>query len=995
MRLLFFLTLLLGAVLPAGSQTLNFVNYTTKDGLLSDEVYNMYQDKAGYLWVFSKFGPVRYNGKKFEPYLKNLTLRESFIYCIYENKSGQTWVANSNATVYEIRNDSAFVMPGTQEISRVLRARSNEILKLYQDDSLNFYITGKGPCYQLRPNSDGTYQQRNLSFSFVEDTVLYSINEVGDAVMVYSNRKSIDGLKFINKGATRHYTRIHPKQGPPRIFRNPFYNLNLISPYDVIRGCRKVGDSYYFLYANAFWKFDRNNILSYTTFKTIVTNFTSDNKGYFWVGTVNDGIYKLDSDGKILAHYLEGLTISDLLFDHLGGLWVSSQGKGLFYCSNTQETAFLLPHPLGQSITCLKLIDSTVYVGNAKGEVFTTRSGDLVQVKRANGFGVKDIAKSDSRILLADYTGNIRDFSSGEKLAHDFNVNFIYSKLLKNGDTLVGLTRQSVNYAWQNQLRSVNHYKKKLLTAEIFRNQLWLGTSEGIYLSDLSQVKENRLHDQTLVADTVRSLQRPQPENYSDSEAVAAMHVRGNQLWASTEGNGLFCFLPHQVIHYTKTTGLPDNIVNHFYCWENTYLLSTNSGLYLCNTWSPKNGFGDWTRISSHTILKAILFKDLIYAVSSHGLIVLDRRSLDSQTDRYFINLKAVKANFAEIPTSALGRVKSSVRNLEFEFDVIDFQGKNPFIDFVLTGSVNDSVHTQNNSYRMAQLVPGEYTLRVSTGDSGSSQSTLVIPFFIEPAFWQTTIFKVASVIFMLGLLVFGFWLILRRNKRRQQVKLKNEQLILEYKLIALKAQVNPHFMSNCLSAIQNMVLESDREKATYYLAEFGLLMRRILEHSSKQTISLAEELELLALYIELERLRFDNKFSYHVHVSKNIDPKIYQVPPLILNPIVENAIWHGLLPVHQKRDARLTLDASIENGKLVIVIDDNGVGYKNTSAGIGNHRAGSFGLSITEQRISNWNYLQQGDLASFSIKNLREVNPNWVGTRVSIELPIVYTWEK
>src|SRR5687768_2306975 len=120
-----FILLLLVAKLH--SQTLEFKNYTTKEGLIADETYDMYQDRQGYIWVFSKYGTVKYNGSEFIPVLKNLPVKESFIYSLYENAAGRKWVANSNARIYEVRNDSAFIVGGIDSVSKALRNSVSEI----------------------------------------------------------------------------------------------------------------------------------------------------------------------------------------------------------------------------------------------------------------------------------------------------------------------------------------------------------------------------------------------------------------------------------------------------------------------------------------------------------------------------------------------------------------------------------------------------------------------------------------------------------------------------------------------------------------------------------------------------------------------------------------------------------------------------------------------------------------------------------------------------
>ncbi len=974
------------------SQTLNFENFTTKDGLLSDELFNMHQDRSGYLWVFTKYGALKFNGKNFVPVLTNLPVQESFIYCIYENAKGQKWVANSNANIYEIKNDSAFLLPGLESISKTLKSRANEITQLYQDDSLNFYLTGNGPCYKLK-KSGKSYEPMICTASFGEDSVLYSLNDFRNTVLVFNNRPAIDAKKYIDKRQTLTYTRVNRTGDSSSIIENRFYRIPLITSFGGIRNCKKVGDQYYFVYSNGLWKIDRENKLSYTRLKSNLTNFTVDHYGCFWIGSVNNGLYQVNPSGRIINHFLDGLTVSDVLFDHQGGLWISTQGSGLFYCSNLQETSFVNHFSFGQIISCLKILDGALYVSNVKGELVKIEKNRSVKIKLANGLAVRDLVEFQGKIVFADNGGNVKELIKARTIVKDDKRNHNYSNLLTVNDTLLCLTRSSINYVVANRLRCIRYCKKKILAAEVFDGKLWLGTDDGFYFGSEGYETGGKYHNGFLLADTFSDLKNVDAIHALNGVSVPAVFKKGNHLWFSTQGKGLYCYQGDDSLKfYNKDNGLPENIINHFFCTDSIYLLSTNSGLYLSRSWSFEKGFDTWKKICYQAVSKALLFKNTIYAVSSKGLITLNFSNLGVRTDKYFVNLKSVRVDFKDVLPMSFHDVKSTDKSLEFDFDLINFNGIQPDLRYVLSGEQTDSVQTQNTNFRLTQLSPGEYTLRVYPAHEGGESVAVLIPFYVQPAFWQTLSFKILLVVFIVLLVALTIWLIIRRNRKRQEIRLKNEQLLLEYKLIALKAQVNPHFMSNCLSAIQDMVMGNNRDKATYYIAEFGLLMRQILEYSSRQTIRLSEELELLGLYVELEQLRFDHKFKYILRVAEGLNPKEIQVPPLIMNPIVENAIWHGLMPVKEERDAVLRVTVEQEAEKIVLIIEDNGKGFTlSAKEAIGNLEGGSYGMQITEQRISNWNYLMSGELASIFYENLAQSGDGATGTRVKIYLPNVH----
>ena len=222
-----------------------------------------------------------------------------------------------------------------------------------------------------------------------------------------------------------------------------------------------------------------------------------------------------------------------------------------------------------------------------------------------------------------------------------------------------------------------------------------------------------------------------------------------------------------------------------------------------------------------------------------------------------------------------------------------------------------------------------------------------------------------------------------------KQVQIEFEQKIAETEMTALRAQMNPHFIFNCLNSIKLYTLENDSQTASEYLTIFSQLIRLVLENSHSEKVTLFKELETLRLYIELEAMRFKHKVQYEINVDKAIDQQFTEIPPLLLQPYVENAIWHGLM--HKKDGGKIIIDVvQISDHLLHIEISDNGVGrelagaYKSKSA----TRQKSFGLKMTSERIEIINQLYDM-LAEVKIIDLKDDMNNARGTKVTITIPI------
>jgi sensor histidine kinase YesM len=217
------------------------------------------------------------------------------------------------------------------------------------------------------------------------------------------------------------------------------------------------------------------------------------------------------------------------------------------------------------------------------------------------------------------------------------------------------------------------------------------------------------------------------------------------------------------------------------------------------------------------------------------------------------------------------------------------------------------------------------------------------------------------GVIIMLALLILIF---IRNSKlRRKNQKLQNDTIQAEWQqrtseleMQALRAQMNPHFIFNCLSSINKFILKNEPDKASDYLTQFSRLIRLVLLNSQKSLIVLQEEIDMLKLYLEMEKLRFKDQFNYIIRYTNEIDPSNIYIPPLLLQPFCENAIWHGLM--HKEGSGELDVLISKEGDMVVCAITDNGIGRKK-AADIktkSTEKLKSLGLKLTAERLTLFN---------------------------------------
>jgi hypothetical protein len=221
-----------------------------------------------------------------------------------------------------------------------------------------------------------------------------------------------------------------------------------------------------------------------------------------------------------------------------------------------------------------------------------------------------------------------------------------------------------------------------------------------------------------------------------------------------------------------------------------------------------------------------------------------------------------------------------------------------------------------------------------------------------------------------------------------EKAKAALQQRAKELEIQALRSQMNPHFIFNCLNAINRFILGHETEAASDYLTKFSRLMRMIMNHSRHSVISLAEELEVLQLYLDMERLRFKDAFDYNIVMEEELDAEDIHIPPLLLQPFVENAVWHGLM--HKQERGMLTVTLRAESDMLTCIIQDNGVGRQKAgmlkSKSAQKHK--SMGLQITAERL---NLLTGSDAPGhfFNIEDLYDEEGRPAGTRVVLKIRI------
>lgn len=345
---------------------------------------------------------------------------------------------------------------------------------------------------------------------------------------------------------------------------------------------------------------------------------------------------------------------------------------------------------------------------------------------------------------------------------------------------------------------------------------------------------------------------------------------------------------------------------------------------------------------------------------------------------------------------STMKQIDLSYRQNFFSFDIsaFDYREANDMeYAYKLEGFDKDWIYIGKQRSGSYTNVPGgKYTLRLKVRNSSGiwNEQGQSIHIHISKPFWETWWFIFLVIFVIIGIIFLIYINRIRSIRRQARLRSDYEIKLNELENSALRTQMNPHFIFNSLNTINSFINRNEPAMANQYISKFSKLIRLILDHSREKKITLADELEVVDLYVKLERIRFDNKFDYKIEVCNSIDPDSTEIPPLIVQPFVENAILHGLLPLPS--GGILKVNVSRQQDHLLLTIEDNGIGRKKAKE----HKLPSadkqksHGIEITLKRIELFNK-DHDFTGKVTFEDLEDNTGKALGTRVAIPV----AWEE
>ncbi|WP_118976764.1 sensor histidine kinase [Taibaiella koreensis] len=337
--------------------------------------------------------------------------------------------------------------------------------------------------------------------------------------------------------------------------------------------------------------------------------------------------------------------------------------------------------------------------------------------------------------------------------------------------------------------------------------------------------------------------------------------------------------------------------------------------------------------------------------------------------------------------------LKHKDNNISFEYSGISFLSEGDITYRYRIKGLDDHWKTTRESVLTYPSLPsGVYTLElVAINKFRDESKVLQYHFKIEKSILETAWFRMIAALITVLSIVLVVRYTIRLSHRKETNRIKIDYKIKSLEQMALRAQMNPHFIFNCLNSMQQYILVGDVKKANFYLSKFSELVRETLNNASRIYISLEEELSYLTKYIDLERLQLSNTFDYEIEVDPELDQKKIMVPNMVLQPYVENAIKHGLSRVTAHGRLRVRFGLLREQQILECIVEDNGPGIEHVSSNSKSplRKDRSKGMSITGKRIDTLNELSsQVAPIKLRVRDISNEHTGATGTRISIDFP-------
>ncbi|HEY1037973.1 MAG TPA: histidine kinase [Bacteroidia bacterium] len=962
-----------------------------EQGLPSKETYDLFQDKKGFIWIGHNNGLSRYDGYGFKNY-SNKNLSGKALSKLITDKDDRIWCINFSGQICYIENDSLYILDEYEKLKEPdfplydIDKKTNTLYTSSTRGLFVYHITTKKAelikqpllkdwdCKQLLLKENG-----DLHFSTSTDGIwcyrnnkLIKLNRYPDCEIA-ANFYPVPGKEalFLDRSKSKFFI----------VDNNTMKELPSSIPFGTLNTFSTIGTTNYINTSTGTFTYKvSNNIVYLTPFSAnpYISDMIRDQEGNYWLSTLNDGIYIIPNlqFKNFRLSTADDYQLAGICKDDNNQLMIGSkQGNVYLFDCTTEKVVRSFALEPG------RIINKIVYDGFS-GKYFisgnklfqTNKPGD-----KASGFvpenpNIKDIC-IDGRCMLTASPIGLSIYELPGQSPKTFIKNIIANTSLKNPVVILksnGISLYGVTIGPVARCRS--------LMIDSLNEAIWACYTGGLKLYTTSGTIEPKLNNKPVYATKVISCK--------------------DQNIVGTVQNGILIFkgtaFSKQV---NEEQGLLNNNIISMKASHDTIWILSNSGIQRTNiNFDHFDNFTMEDGLFCDDVVDFEVCNGKVWITSGNGLISFPSNTIASNNYKPDIFLNYIKVNDVPIDIKNIIDLEPSENNLAIGFQSFPYKpGKHFKYKYRLINTSNpDSAwiitDRHGNNIRFFSLNPDHYTFEaIAVNEDGvESPVPLKLEFTILKPVYQRWWFVLTVIIFIalaIGITAYFRIRYVQRQSIIETEKARLEKNLTNAQLSAIKAQMNPHFLFNALSSIQTLFLKNDQKNANENLVKFSDLMRTILEMSGKQHITLEEELAMLRLYLDVEIARFDSEISYDIVVTEGIPAEEIVIPPMVIQPFVENIFKHAF--PGKTGNKKINLGFKTINDQLIVAIEDNGWGRKHTEKQKmirkATHR--SFSTSANQKRIELLNKNRNLPIEIDIIDKGNEQSPE--GTLVVIKFPI------
>jgi ligand-binding sensor domain-containing protein len=945
---------------PVQAQYLPLQHYSKETGLAHSNVFRIFQDSKGFLWFCTDNGVSRFNGQKFENYFSYQSRTANSIMSMTEGPDGRYYFATYGGGISFLKDTLLERKPLNEKSSMrwwaytVLNNGSHWMISLrptltlfqYKNRQLlPRYPGGNTACKTYKIRSEGhnlLLPTSNGLFKIEGDTLLPLLpNSIGNAALTDIATDKLGGYWA---ALTREIVYIKDDQ---ILFRYPLPSTGQVSDMLV----------------------DLNNDL--------------------WVAVANFGIYRIRNrvmEDMTAVLKLDRIIVNDLFQDSEGHIWIATHGQGVYKIKSLNTRYY----PIEESKINLycnsikKLDDSSVVIGSV-GTVSVWKNG-TIRPLISHSFipmqNVYDVALFDNKIWIGT-TFNLYSTTYPE-------INPQQHRIYK--DEILGVISLHKLYSGEGILiggyNNIYQIRANASIPQSFADNQFAGKR-------INTIGEDKAGNIYVGTDSALIVYRNGQLNYLPLPGITqgttvrkVVEDRVGRIWIATY-DGLFCKINNQIIRIALPDATPYEACNDVYA-DDKYLLwvSGIKGLSCI----------DLKTMTARKMYNAD-YPDEIRSICRIG----DQLFLGTINGFYLVELQKEQNLIPELPLYITAASNTSHRKLmpvqmsigykeklRIEFVALHY-GNRTGIEYryKVEGLNKEWSLTENTEVELQALPPGnyEFLLEARLG-KGAWLQQASLPITVQTPFFRTAWFMWIMILLMAGLVIAAVRYLTLRRERKQTAELNALNKIAFLRQQALSALINPHFIFNCMNSIQHYLNRKDLDAANKYLADFAKLIRLTMENAQDAFITLEREITRIKLYLSLEQLRFGEDLRYEFDIDPQLQNQLQFIPNMILQPYIENAIWHGIMPKGGAGTIRISIHLSMDGNEITVTIADDGIGYTqgHTSLNIhGKHR--SMGMALTEERLRLLEHLLHKHYR-VRIRQLVNMSGQSMGTEVQIQLP-------